>query len=78
MYQVEISKGALKQLKKLPQDIRDRLERKIEELAEEPRPDGVGKLKNGDNRYRVRVGKYRILYDIFDDILIVTVVRVGH
>jgi mRNA interferase RelE/StbE len=62
----------------LPTDIKLRLESKIQELAIEPRPDGVAKLKNGENRYRIRVGDYRILYQIFDDILIVTVVRVGH
>lgn len=38
----------------------------------------MGKLKNGENRYRIRVGDYRILYQIFDDVLIVIVVRVGH
>ncbi|MHC5776127.1 type II toxin-antitoxin system RelE family toxin [Nostoc sp.] len=44
----------------------------------DPRPDGVGKLKNGENRYRIRVGDYRILYQIYDDVLVVTVARVGH
>ncbi|WP_414568773.1 type II toxin-antitoxin system RelE family toxin [Nostoc sp. CCY 9925] len=77
-YQVEISKSASKQLKKLPLDIQSRLESKIQQLGQDPRPDGVGKLKNGENRYRIRVGDYRILYQIFDDVLIVIVVRVGH
>ncbi|MEH2377466.1 MAG: type II toxin-antitoxin system RelE/ParE family toxin [Nostoc sp.] len=78
IYQVQISKKASKQLKQLPVDIQERLESKIQQLAEDPRPDGVGKLKNGENRYRIRVGDYRILYDIYDDVLVVTVVRVGH
>jgi len=77
-YQVEISKSASKQLKKLPVDIQSRLESKIQQLGQDPRPDGVGKLKNGENRYRIRVDDYRILYQIFDDVLIVIVVRVGH
>lgn len=77
-YQVEISKSASKQLKKLPVDIQERLESKIQQLALDPRPDGLGKLQNGENRYRIRVGDYRILYHIYDDVLVVTVVRVGH
>ncbi len=62
----------------MPIDIQSRLESKIQELAIEPRPDGIAKLKNGKNRYRIRIGDYRILYQIFDDNLIVTVIRVGH
>ncbi|MEH2317556.1 type II toxin-antitoxin system RelE family toxin [Nostoc sp.] len=77
-YQVQISKSASKQIKKLPVDIQERLESRIQQLAQDPRPDGVGKLKNGENRYRIRVSDYRILYQISDDVLVVTVVRVGH
>lgn len=61
-YQIEISRGALKQIKKLSADIREKIEVKIQALAEEPRPDGVVKLKDTENGYRIRVGNYRILY----------------
>ncbi|WP_442949040.1 type II toxin-antitoxin system RelE family toxin [Nostoc sp.] len=47
-------------------------------MADNPRPSGVVKLENTDNKYRIRVGNYRILYEIQDDVLIVKVVRVGH
>lgn len=47
-------------------------------MAENPRPSGVVKLENTDNQYRIRVGNYRVLYEIQDDVLIVKVVRVGH
>lgn len=77
-YQIEISNRAAKQLKKLSTDIRDRINEKILELADNPRPSGVVKLENTDNKYRIRVGSYRILYEIQDDVLIVKVVRVGH
>ena len=77
-YQIEISNRAAKQLKKLSADIRDRVNEKILELAENPRPSGVVKLETTDNKYRIRVGNYRILYEILDDVLIVKVVRVGH
>lgn len=77
-YQVEISKGALKQLKKLSPELQERIQVKIDDLATEPRPDGVKKLKNRDSGYRIRVGNYRIMYDIIDDILLIIIVEVGH
>ncbi|MEJ6482022.1 type II toxin-antitoxin system RelE/ParE family toxin [Nostoc punctiforme UO1] len=77
-YQIEISKKAAKQLKKLSADIRDRINEKILELADNPRSSGVVKLENTGNKYRIRVGNYRILYEIQDDILILKVVRIGH
>ena len=77
-YKVEISKGASKQLKKLSSSLQERIRMKIDALATEPRPNEVKKLKNREYGYRIRVGDYRILYDIFDDILLVTVVEIGH
>jgi mRNA interferase RelE/StbE len=77
-YQIEFTKGVIKQLKKLPANIKERIEIKVQELAIEPRPNGVKKLQGDDNSYRVRVGDYRVIYEIQDDILLVTVIRVGH
>lgn len=77
-YKVEITKRALKQLNKLPSELQERIQSKIDELALEPRLNGVKKLKNREYAYRVRVGDYRIIYDIFDDLLLVSVVELGH
>jgi mRNA interferase RelE/StbE len=77
-YKVEILRGALKQLKKIPSELQERIQIKIDDLATEPRPNGVKKLKGKENAYRIRVGDYRVIYDIFDDILVVNVVEVGH
>lgn len=77
-YQVELSKAASKQLKKLPVQAQARIRAKIDELAYNPRPNGVVKLEDSDNGYRIRVGIYRVLYDIFDHVLLVNVVRLGH
>ncbi|MEH2227960.1 type II toxin-antitoxin system RelE family toxin [Nostoc sp.] len=77
-YKVEILKGALKQLKKLSPELQERIQVKIDDLAIEPRPNGVKKLKGQENAYRIRVGEYRVIYDIFDDILVVNVVELGH
>ena len=77
-YKVEFSKVASKQFKKLPENLQGRIQIKIDELATEPRPNGVKKLKDRENAYRIQVGTYRILYNIMDDLLLITVIRVGH
>jgi mRNA interferase RelE/StbE len=63
--------------KKLPQDLQNRIQPKIDALATEPRPSGVKKLKGEENTYRIRVGSYRVIYEIKDDVLLVTVIRVA-
>ena len=77
-YQVIFSKGAARQFKKLPQNIQERIQIKIDDLAIEPRPNGVKKLEGEDSLYRIRVGDYRVVYEILDDILLVTVIKVKH
>jgi mRNA interferase RelE/StbE len=77
-YRVEISPGAVRQLKKLDGTARRRVQAAIELLAEEPRPTGAKKLVGGDGEWRVRTGGYRIVYEINDGVLIVLVLAVGH
>ncbi|MEH2416720.1 type II toxin-antitoxin system RelE family toxin [Nostoc sp.] len=77
-YEVKFSKGAKKQFRKLPLDVQERIQTKINELAIEPRQNGVKKLQGDDNSYRVRVGDYRVIYELDDDVLIVTVIKIGH
>ena len=78
MYQIEFTKSATKQLNKLPTNIKERIDARILDLGTKPRPDGVKKLKVDENSYRIRVGDYRVIYEIYDDILLISVVRVGH
>jgi mRNA interferase RelE/StbE len=77
-YKVEFYNSARKQFRKLPPDIQKRIQAKINELAIEPRPNGIKKLQSDDNLYRIRVGDYRVVYEIKDDILLVIVIRVKH
>jgi mRNA interferase RelE/StbE len=65
---VVISKSVQKQIDDLPNDVRERVVEKIQNLADEPRPDGVVKLKGSDNEYRIRVGDYRVRYEIDLDV----------
>jgi mRNA interferase RelE/StbE len=77
-YRLLIKPSAVKEIEAIPtkQD-RRRLVDRIESLADNPRPPGCQKL-SGFDKYRVRQGRYRILYMIQDDRLVVTVVRVAH
>ena len=76
-YKILIKRSAAKELEAVPPRDRRRLVTRIEALAANPRPAGAQKL-SGEDKYRMRQGDYRILYEIVDEDLIVTVVRVGH
>ncbi|HEY9867425.1 MAG TPA: type II toxin-antitoxin system RelE/ParE family toxin [Candidatus Obscuribacterales bacterium] len=77
-YTVIIPKPVQKQLDNLPEDIRQRISVKILSLTIEPRPVGVRKLKGFDNEYHVRVGDYRVRYEVNDQILTVLVLHCKH
>jgi len=77
-YEIKFTKGARKMFKKLSQELQDRIQPKIDELAIEPRPNGVKKLQGEENTYRIRVGDYRVIYDVLDDVLLVNVIDIGH
>lgn len=76
VYRIVVTRPAQKQLLRLPKEATDRLQTAIDALAHDPRPSGVKKLK-GREGYRIRVGDYRVLYSIFDAVLLVEVVKVG-
>lgn len=76
-YRVEVQKSAQKILRRLPRDLLNRLASEIEGLAFEPRPAGCKKLAGFHDHYRVRVGDWRIIYTIQDDVLIVLVVEIA-
>ena len=75
-YRVELSKPALRQFEKLSKSVQTRLKPRIDALAHDPRPHGVKKLVGEDELYRLRVGDYRIIYQIQDKVLLVLVVRI--
>ena len=78
MYRVEFTSAAARKVRKLDRPVRARLLDAIESLTTSPRPDRVKKLTSTENAWRIRVGDYRIIYSIEDDILVMTVVRVAH
>jgi len=76
-YRVELRPAAVRSLRKLDPQVRRRVQGAIAMLAQDPRPPGARALQ-GRPGLRVRVGDYRILYTVDDDVLLVVVVRLGH
>ncbi|MBL4869009.1 MAG: type II toxin-antitoxin system RelE/ParE family toxin [Pseudomonadales bacterium] len=76
-YKITFKKSVAKDLRDIPKKDVSRILKRIEALAEEPRAEGCIKL-SAQERYRVRQGLYRIVYEIREEVLIVHVVKVGH
>lgn len=77
-YEVQIARRAVRALAGLPRKEQQRIRAAIDLLADDPRPPTCSKLTGEVNAYRVRVGDYRIVYEILDARLVVHVVRIGH
>ena len=76
-YKLVFKKSVAKDLRALPKRDVALILRCIRSLAEQPRPQGCEKL-SGQDRYRLRQGVYRIIYEIQDNVLMVVIVKVGH
>ncbi|NBR14605.1 MAG: type II toxin-antitoxin system RelE/ParE family toxin [Flavobacteriales bacterium] len=76
-YTIVLTKKAQKQLDKVSDKIAEQLIESISKLSLNPRPSGYKKLKGRDS-YRIRSGNYRIIYEIFDNELIIDVIALGH
>ncbi len=76
IYFVEIAPAVQKQLKSIPESQKRKIIDKIESLGSDPRPYGYKDLVGFKGYYRIRVGDYRVIYQIFDQILVVSVLEV--
>jgi mRNA interferase RelE/StbE len=76
-YRIELTRRAEKQFKDLPSTVQQRIKPKVDALSENPLPDGVSKLQGADDLYRIRVGDYRVIYQIQNKQLLVLVVKVA-
>ena len=76
-YRIDVRPAAARQLRKLPRPAQRRIQSAIDGLALNPRPVGSKKLKGRHPAYRIRIGDYRVIYEIHDDVLTVLVVRIG-
>jgi mRNA interferase RelE/StbE len=76
-YSLRIKPSAVKEIEAVPKKDRQRIVSRIRALADNPRPVGCEKLA-GQDKYRVRQGRYRIVYSVSDSNLVVLVVKVAH
>lgn len=76
-YQIHILRRAQKALSRLPRQDYERVRDAIRALSEEPRPAGCKKL-TGREGWRIRIGQYRVIYELEDVVRVVTVLEVGH
>ena len=78
MYRVVVERSAEKDLRRLPLDVRSRVAEALRSLVDDPRPVGSRKLAGTKHDWRIRVGDYRVIYEIADSIRVVRVYRVRH
>ena len=77
-YRIEVYRTAAKALRKIPKPDQKRIGKKIDNLAEDlPNPETT-KMKGNNPFHKVRVGDYRIVYEIQDDILLILIIKIGH
>ena len=77
-YRIKFQRSAAKALKKIPKPNRKRIGKKIDSLAENLPSQDTTKMKGNNPFHKVRVGDYRIIYEIQDDVLVILIVKVGH
>ena len=77
-YRIEVKKSAAKALKKIPKTDRKRIVDKIDNLAKSPPNPDTTKMTGNNPFHKVRVGDYRIVYEIQDDVLLILIVKIGH
>ena len=76
LYRIEVRPAAARALRKVDPQVRPRIQGAIALLAQDPRPPAARALRGGPG-YRLRVGDYRIIYTVLDDVLLVIVVALG-
>jgi mRNA interferase RelE/StbE len=77
-YRIVFKKSAAKSLTKIPKTDQKRIAEKIDSLAEGPPNQDTTKMKGNNPFHRVRVGDYRIIYEIQNEVLIILIVKIGH
>ena len=77
-YKIEWKNSAYKELQKLPRPMIAKVVTAVLDLSNNPFPHGVKKLVGSEYSYRIRIGDYRIVYEVFENRLVIEIVRVRH
>ena len=76
-YSVELTRTAEKQIRRVPKRDRGRIIEALESLGEKPRPREARKLQGYDEVYRIHIGQYGIVYEVYDDRVVIIVLKIG-
>ena len=77
-YEVKFATSAAKEFRSLPLELKRRIGAVIDRLSQDPRPPGVRKLVGHERLYRIRVGQYRVVYEVDDKEQLIRVTRIRH
>ena len=77
-YKVIFKRSVLKDMKKIPKHIRRDVWDLVDELKHGPHPRGSKKIHGYEHSYRVRIGRYRVVYEVKKSVCVITVIKVGH
>ena len=77
-YKIEWKSSAIKELQKLPRPMISKIVSAVDNLSSNPFPQGVRKLVGTEDTYRIRIGDYRVLYNIIENRLVIEIIRVRH
>jgi mRNA interferase RelE/StbE len=77
-HRIEVKQSARKALASLPASTRQRIASAIDALSADPRPTGCRKLVGSESLYRIRVGEFRVLFEVHDDRLAIVVIKIAH
>lgn len=77
-YSIIFKQSVLKDLRKIPEQFRRNIWSTIDDLKNNPTPDGCIQIQGYEDFYRIRIGKYRIIYEVAKKVCIITVIKVGH
>lgn len=77
-YHIAIANSAKRDMRRLDSDLQQRVATHLQALRNSPRPSGVKKLRDRDNQWRIRIGDYRIIYEIDEDEHIIVILRIKH
>lgn len=77
-YQIEWKKSAIREIKRVDRAVIPRIIEAVDALSYEPLPPGVVKLQGSQHTYRIRIGNYRVIYELYESVLIIEVIRVRH
>ena len=77
-FEIVLKKSVLKDIKRIPRRILENIQERIASLATDPIPSGAEPIQGYKDHYRIRIGQYRVVYEVTSTIRIITVIRIGH